>query len=149
MKTDSTIPTRERRLRSWLFRSLPLLPVYVVLACVILTFLFPATVQVGITGGFFPRQIYSIPSPDGRTTLIVTQRAMFPLDELFDPASVVTVEIRDVASGRVLDSIRLELVEDSDLGKPNVEWTPEAARVTEIDHNSKRTFTLNRNTLLQ
>lgn len=139
MNTESTTVRQPRQLWLWWFRRLLLLLVLVILA-----FFSLSSVIVGIKGGFVPRHVYSVSSPDGRTTLIVTKRVTFPANEIFDPAIIVTVQLLDVASGRVIDSTKLELEEDSDLHEPHVEWTRESARVTGMDDRYEWAFTLKR-----
>jgi hypothetical protein len=138
-------PTAERigeprKLRRWLVRGLLIL-----LAFVVVAFFYLSSVLVAIEGGFLSKQVYSIPSPDGRAILIVTKRVIFPANDFVDPSTVVTVQLRDTATGRVLDSTKLELVEDSDLREPHIEWTPNAAHVSGVDQRHERSFTLDRN----
>ncbi len=91
------------------------------------------SVIVGCEGGFFSKQVYSAHSPDGRSRLIINKRAAFPANEFIDPAIVVTMEVRDGHTGRLLDSTQVELIEDSNLRDPVVEWTKAAVRISDID----------------
>jgi hypothetical protein len=107
----------------------------------VVAFIFLPTILVGLSGGFSPSLVLSKTSPDERANLIVTKRVIIPANEMVDPSVLVEVQLQDT-SGRVLDSASLELLEDSDLQEPHVEWTPEAAHVTGIDRRNERVLTL-------
>lgn len=98
-----------------------------------------------VEGGFTPKQVYAFTAPDGGSTLVVTKRVAFPASELVDPAIVVTIELRETHTNRVIGREQLTLVEDSDLQEPSVEWTQEVVRLKKIDSRYESNITVPRN----
>ncbi|WP_009959298.1 hypothetical protein [Verrucomicrobium spinosum] len=102
------------------------------------------SIIVGFSGGFSSSPVYSQRSPDDRSKLVVTKRVIFPANEMVDPSILVKVQLQDHADGRVLDSTSQELLEDSDLKEPDVEWTPGKVLISGIDRRKELTLTLRR-----
>ncbi len=96
-------------------------------------------------GGFTPQQVYSLPSPDSSSQIVVTKRVAFPADEYVEPSMVVTMELRETLTGRVIGRKRVTIEEDSDLKKPVIHWTTDVIHVTGFDSRTERTFTFERN----
>lgn len=105
-------------------------------------FIYLPTIIVGLSGGFSPSLVYSYLSPDERGNLIVTKRVIFPANEMADPSILVKVQLQDYASGRVLDSTSLELLEDSDLQEPQLDWMPGEVRISGLDRRNERALAL-------
>ena len=140
MDEASTSKPRARRLVRWLLIAFVALPFLVIGCCY--------AVSSGVAlaeGGFTPKQVYSFAAPDGHSILAVTKRIAFPANEFVDPSIVVTVEIREARTNRVIARERLTLEEDSDLREPTVEWTPDVVRLRGIDSRYARIITIPRN----
>ena len=131
---------RTRRFIRYLLAGLVSLPLLLIGGCYAI---FSAVAYV--EGGFTPRQVYFILAPDSRSAIVVTKRIAFPASEFVDPSIIVTVELRESGSNRVLGRQRLILDEDSDLREPSLEWTSQAVRIREIDSRHERILTFNRN----
>ena len=70
----------------------------------------------------FSRIVSQHTSPDGKVAVKINKRTAFPPNDFVDPATVVGIELRELKTGRVIDSKRIELVKDSDLREVAVLW---------------------------
>ena len=132
----AAIPAHRSRLKRFIIIALIAGGVFFVLPRMVCSTL------VAFDGGFRTKEAYAFPSPDGRMRLVVTRRTAFPANELFDPAAVVILTLRDVSTSRTLDAARLELEESSDLQEPSIEWTTDGVFVTKIDTRNDRRIEL-------
>jgi hypothetical protein len=113
----------------------------VLLGLLALLLLLP-TVIVALEGGFRAKSVLSIPSPDGRTRLVVTKSVSFPANEWVDPSIRVRAQLQDTASRRALISRSAELFEDSDFSTPTVHWNSNEVRITGFDRTKNQTLKL-------
>jgi len=106
-----------------------------------LGFVFPVAL-IGSEVGFGNREVFSERSGDGTLQVSVMKRVAFPGLRWVDPAIVVTLQLRDVSTGKTMDSVRLSLLEDSDFNTPVVHWQNGGAQVTDFDSRLKQTVSL-------
>lgn len=99
------------------------------------------TVIFAFEGKLKTEEIASARSPDGRFAISISKRAAIPVNELFDPAIVVTVRLL-AGDERVLASQSVKLMEDSDLRAPAIRWSTNRVELLNFDQRQPRQLEL-------
>ena len=113
-----------------------------VLLGLVALFLLLPTLIIALEGGFRSKAVLSVPSPDGRTRLIVTKTVAFPANEWVDPSILVRAQLQDTASRRVLASRSAKLFEDSDYSTPAIQWNSNQVLITRFNRTKDQTIIL-------
>lgn len=80
-------------------------------------------------------------SRDGEHRLVITQK---PRLGGIDPPVDLWINLEDVRTGVVVDQLIVGVDEDSDLGDPSAEWSPDAVVVTSLERQHSVSATLRR-----
>ncbi len=112
-----------------------------ILAVGIAAFLLYPTIVFVFEGKLKTEEVASARSPDGRFVLSITKRAAIPVNELFDPAIVVTARLV-ATDGRTVRQSSVQLAEDSDLETPTLNWLTNRVRIVGFDRRTKQELEL-------
>jgi len=80
------------------------------------------SIVVYLDDGYKRRERFTFSSPDNSYAVSIESRAAFPALEIFDPSTIVFVRLVRTTDGSIIDERIVELTEDSDLRKPNIDW---------------------------
>ena len=122
-------------------RTLLIVLLLVILGGVFLFVVVPTGI-IASEGGFRARQVFVERSSDGQLEVSVAKRVSFPAYDWVDPSVIIVFQLREVSTGKVLDSVRSSLVEDSDFTTPVVHWHSVGADVTAFDSRLKQSASL-------
>jgi hypothetical protein len=93
------------------------------------------------TGGFSREPLVVSESPDKRYRIAVSTRAAFPAFDPMMPALVVSVDLHEQNSGRLVEQFMFE-IDDHDLGEPRVEWVGSEVRVSSLARRHDLSLTM-------
>src|SRR5690606_8832105 len=91
--------------------------------------------------GSATRALHVFVSPDGEHRLVITQKARLGG---IDPPVDLWMNLEDVRTGVVVDQLIVGVDEDSDVGDPSAEWSPEAVVVRNLEREHNVSATLRR-----
>lgn len=89
-----------------------------------------------------PVQLYRTISSDGSQEVTTSSRVAMPVFSVTDPAMIVTFNLRDISSGKILASQEVKMEKESALGNPLVMWSEDGVRVSAFDAHQERSVTL-------
>ncbi len=112
-----------------------------ILAVGIAAFLLYPTVIFAFEGKLKSSEVAFARSPDGRFALSITKRAAIPVNELFDPAIVVTARLV-ATDGQTVRQLSVQLAEDSDLDTLTLNWQTNQVRIVGFDRRTKQQLEL-------
>ncbi len=100
-------------------------------------FLIP-TADVLLRGKHRPKQVFRNISSDGKYEMTTSSRVALPANEVTDPSVIVTLALRETATGRELEAQSVRLEEESDLDEPLVIWGGGEIKVSTFDTRNPR-----------
>jgi hypothetical protein len=105
--------------------------------------LFLPTIIFVLFGGYdsiFPKQIYSIQSPDNKYSLNISRRVGLPVFSPIDPSGVINVSLKDTSNNNEINSYTFKIHEYGELTEPTVDWKRDEVQIENIDYHNEFSF---------
>ncbi len=106
-----------------------------VLVSAFLFILFLPTLIFVLFGGYkaiFPKEVYSIQSPDNKYILSISKRVGLPIMSPINPSGIINISLKDITND-VINSTKFEIHEYGELTKPTVIWKTGEVQIENID----------------
>lgn len=126
-----TSPTMPRRFH--FLRTYSKLILWIVVVLFLGSLLLIPTIHTVIHGRQRPVQMFRNISSDGRFEITTSSRVALPANEVMDPAVIASITLREVATGKKLETQEARLEEESNLQDPLVIWSDRVIRVSQFD----------------